>query len=217
MLTNSDWGGVSKLYPLTDTYRADLEKSVDLNKLDRMGPLSYQHYLYALVRGLEPKVIVETGVYKGVSSSLIIAAMPPGAHLYSCDPVHYNQEAAARVIQKATGAVLSKDVWTFYGEKSKHALPKIKAEVKEWDMFIHDSDHEEDCMAFELAYGWEYLAPNGLLVCDDYLSCVGAKKPHKALQKFLSSVGIGIKDFTKLGSAAVIKKPGANGAAGANA
>jgi predicted O-methyltransferase YrrM len=176
----------------------------DIMRLNTVGPISYQGYLYALVRAEEPSVVIETGVRSGVSTTLILAAMGRNraGTLYSCDPCYSSINRAIEEINAATG--MGDRVpwarWAFYPERSKTALLGVPYEI---DMFIHDSDHSEANMAFELAVGWEMLLPGGLLICDDWSTCVGAEK-HDAFSEFVKEHGV---EFHRIGSAAVIRKP----------
>ena len=158
-MANDDWQNVAKLVPEWETYKAELESSelVDLEQLNKVGPLLYQRYLYALVRHFEPEIIVETGVRSGPSTVLTYMAMPiPEAHLYSCDPCYRSQDEATDAIYKHTNVSLWPNRWTFFPEKSQTALFKIPAP---WDFFIHDSDHSAENMAFELTVAWSRLRP----------------------------------------------------------
>jgi predicted O-methyltransferase YrrM len=177
----------------------------DIARLNTVGPISFQGYLYALVRAEEPSIVIETGVLSGVSTTLILAAMGRNraGELHSCDPCHQGTNPAIQAIEAATGMGdrVSWARWQFYPERSSIALPKMPEFV---DMFIHDSDHRKDTMAFELAAGWEKLLPGGLLVCDDWSTCIGAPEKHDAFDRFVSE-----KELTwhSIGSAAVVRKP----------
>ena len=196
-----DWLNVAKLVPKWETYKNELESVVDLKRLHRVGPVKYQHYLYALVRHFRPKVIVETGVRKGPSTVLTYAAMLDNAHLYSCDPCHRSQQEATAAILEATGVTIAKAAWTFFPEKSETALFKIPTP---WDFFIHDSDHGAENMAFEMTYAWSQLRPGGVIVVDDWSSCVGAPRKHEIFIAIVAGVG---QTAIEIGSAAVFRKP----------
>lgn len=177
----------------------------DVQRLNSVGPISYQGYLYAIVRAEEPSVVVETGVRSGVSTALILAAMGRNkiGTLHSCDPCHQNIEHAIKAIDAATG--MGNKVpwarWDFQSTTSRVALPKMPQDI---DMFIHDSDHSEANMVFELEAAWGMLLSEGLLICDDWKTCQGAPAKHKAFEKFVADKGV---EFHRIGTAAVVRKP----------
>jgi predicted O-methyltransferase YrrM len=173
---------------------------LDHARLHRHGPISYQDQLADLIAREQPRIVVETGTRKGVSTVLALAAMPEEGHLWSCDPLYSNQDAATLAIARATGISLPSELWTFYGEPSRTALPKVGEPW--WDLFIHDSDHGEANMAWELEYAWDMLAVGGWLVCDDWDTCRHAR-PHTAFKSFVHRHGL---EWTTMGSAAVVQK-----------
>jgi len=180
-----------------------LSALVDLKALNKHGPITFQDQLFELVDKEQPKVIVETGTRRGVSTILMLVAAPKGAHIYSCDPMHNGQAQAAERIKRATGFVLPSSAWTFYPEVSHKALPKVPTDPA-WDLFVHDSDHSEAVVNFELRFAWERLRQGGYLVCDDWDTVKHARRKHSAFVDFCAEVGV---TFEKMGSAAVIRKP----------
>lgn len=194
------WHNIEKIAPEWQGYVHELEE-FDLARLNRVGPVSYQNYLYALIRHFNPKVIVETGVRSGPSTVITYAAMDiPDSHLYSCDPCFVSQEAAAAKVKKATGMVLVEEGWTFIPEKSESAFDKMP---EKWDFFIHDSDHGYKNMMFELNAAWDRLNPGGVLVCDDFEK-QPACKSHRGFFEFCERVGV---EYLQIGSAAFVVKP----------
>jgi predicted O-methyltransferase YrrM len=64
-----------------------------LGRLETGAP-TYQHLLAALVVQEEPKIVVETGVWEGLSAEYILWALDENGsgHLYSIDPMDPGQE-----------------------------------------------------------------------------------------------------------------------------
>jgi predicted O-methyltransferase YrrM len=177
-----NWPNISPDSP----YLAEL-KHLDPASLHRRGPLVYQDRLYALVREQKPKVVIETGVCKGVSTVMILAALGQNGdgHLFSCDPCYVNQDQAAKSIHKALKVEVPMDRWTFVGKRSIEALKDWKSP----DIFVHDSDHRAQNMAFELEWAWEHLRPGGWLVCDDFASRTLIWK-HKVFPTWAQKAGV---------------------------
>ena len=204
-ILETDWDNVSKLIPNVDNYRAELSWIVDLDRLHRAGPISYQHYLYALVRGMQPEIIVETGTRKGIATVLVYAAMSDRGHIYSCDPLYVGKKQAEIAILEATGIALPRSAWTYYPMESKDVFPLMP--TLEWDLFIHDSDHSKENMEFELDVAWSRVRPGGFIVCDDWYTCVGAKEKHNAFIEWCARHDL---NWLEIGSAAVVRRPSAD-------
>lgn len=199
MTTNGDWDQVDLVSEGASRFKEELH-DYDIRRLNSVGPISFQGYLYALIRAEKPVVVVETGVRSGVSTCMILAAMERNGcgELHSCDPIYQGAEHAWMAIEAATGMRFPE--WHFHPGKSETALEGMPNPI---DMFIHDSNHDEVTMAFELEWAWETVVPGGLIVCDDWSTCVGHQK-HDAFLEFVKVFDL---EFFRAGSAAVVRKP----------
>jgi predicted O-methyltransferase YrrM len=116
---------------------------------------------YALVRANKPKIVVETGVDKGLGSVVIAAALKRNAgegnpgQLIGID------------INPAAGYLLS-GAYSQFGKlvinDSLVALRELPAEV---DLFIHDSDHNAEFEAAEYKAVQPKLAKSALVLSDN--------------------------------------------------
>lgn len=175
--------------------------------------LVYQHYLYAIVRAAGIPFAVETGVRTGVSTKHLMEALVAkdvGLHpsLYSCDPM-YRSEGEARVRLRETVALPDTAPWKFYGARSVEALVQIARDIgleHRWPLFVHDSDHGLENMAFELEFGWAMLAPGGFLICDDWIWPNDGSPSHKAADRFAERHKL---ELHRLGSACAFEKEAA--------
>lgn len=143
---------------------------------------------YALVRKLEPQILVETGVCNGISTLCLLLALDQNGHgrLHSIDyPVYadasleeYNDRED--VFDDHHGAVIPSDKepgwiipdelmsrWDLTTGRSQRELPRLLMEFDEIDFFAHDSEHTVPCMTFEYELAWEWLSPGGVIVSDD--------------------------------------------------
>lgn len=125
--------------------------------------------LYAVVRSLQPSVVVETGVHYGHSTAYILAALSRNGHghLHSVDPVAASScpgdtEEPGWLVPETL-----RDDWTLHVGRSQRVLPELLPELGSVDLFLHDSDHSAPCMLFEFELAWEWLSERGLLVSDD--------------------------------------------------
>lgn len=154
----------------------------------------YQKEFGQLVARLKPRIIVETGVHRGVSTAFILKALteagglllPPGPLLYSCDPDPLVE--------------LTHPQWRFYRQKSVDALPKIYLETGPWDIFLHDSDHGSENQTFEYELAWHLVKNGGIIATDDPVWGT-----HGAWEKFCARHGA---TTIKCGSAEYIVKSG---------
>jgi predicted O-methyltransferase YrrM len=123
--------------------------------------------VYALVRALRPRVVVETGVAKGITSAYILAALSDNGigMLHSID-----LPPTALVMAQLVGAAIPNNLrkqWTYYWGSARRLLPSVLRRAHPVSLFIHDSDHSYDNMRWELEQAWRVLEPGGCLVADD--------------------------------------------------
>ena len=128
----------------------------------RLAHEGWPELLYLLVRALKPRVIVETGVFDGVSSCFILQALHDNdyGHCISIDL------PATEIIPGSTDRMSSKTLpagrqpgWiipdylrlrhTLKLGDSRQLLPGILQEHSEIDVFFHDSLHTFEHQMFE--------------------------------------------------------------------
>ncbi|MCX8171860.1 MAG: class I SAM-dependent methyltransferase [Candidatus Bathyarchaeota archaeon] len=131
------------------------------------SPLSFEEALslYLIVRAIKPKIVLETGVSAGRSSTFILAALYDNMKydnmkgvLYSIDP---NPNSGYAIPEKL------KDKWRFINTTSEGALPNLLEELNQIDIFLHDSLHTYECMIFEYKSVWPFIRKGGFLLSDD--------------------------------------------------
>jgi predicted O-methyltransferase YrrM len=140
-----------------------------------------------------PKIVVETGVASGVSSFLILNAIKLNkiGTLYSIDLPDRNI-----IGNKEVGFVVPKELrnnWKLILGDSKIELPKLLKELKQIDIFFHDSLHTYDHMMFEFKTAWPHIKEKGILISDDiYWNNAFFDFAEKIKQKYIKFNGIGI-------------------------
>ena len=127
--------------------------------------------LYHIIRWFKPRIVVETGVANGVTSTFILSAMDANKEgkLYSIDwpggkDVTFVPEG------KETGWMVPDPLrkrWTLEIGRSEDTLLPILDRLGEMDIFLHDSDHSYETMMYEYRTAWPHVATNGLLLSDD--------------------------------------------------
>lgn len=142
----------------------------------RPGPESYLFWndadpafaeaIWCLIRLTKATKVVETGVAHGVTSRMILEALKGHGRLWSID---YPPPGAPEV-HKEIGAAIDlrlKKEWTLIVGSSQRRLPKLLKSIAPIDLFVHDSDHREYNVRFEMAFAWKALRPGGAMVVDD--------------------------------------------------
>lgn len=162
----------SEFYDLWPQVVAELE-----GKGIRVGPMSFKNWndgdaafvraIWCLTRHLRPAKVVETGVAHGMTSRFILEALERNGagHLWSVDyppldEAYHEQIGVAVPADKRAR-------WSYIRGSSRLRLPPLLAELKEIDLFIHDSLHSEANVCFELERSWAALRRGGAIVVDD--------------------------------------------------
>jgi predicted O-methyltransferase YrrM len=123
--------------------------------------------LFLLIVMRKPQRVIETGVWHGVSSYVILSAMKDvgTGRLISIDLPPLNRGARVEV-----GNVVPQHLrehWSLRLGASDQLLPTAISERSGVDLFIHDSDHSYRNMMIEFRLAWNGLPAGGLLVADD--------------------------------------------------
>ncbi len=163
-------------------FYADLDAAMIAVRQRRVVWFDYAPTLYVALRVLRPKVVVETGVFDGVSSAVLLQAL------------HDNKEGVLESIDlPATETIVGatenmpesslprgrqpgwlvpdrlRDRYSLNLGDSKKLLPGVLEKHKTIDVFFHDSLHTQEHMAWEFKTAWPYLRDGGLLASDDVM------------------------------------------------
>jgi predicted O-methyltransferase YrrM len=140
-----------------------------------------------------PKIVVETGVATGASSFLILNAIKLNkiGTLYSIDLPNKNI-----IGNREVGFVVPKELrnnWKLILGDSKTELPKLLSELKQIDIFFHDSLHTYEHMMFEFETAWPHIKEKGLIISDDiYWNNAFIDFAKKVNSQYITFNGIGI-------------------------
>jgi len=152
-------------------------------------------FLYLAVRFAKPRIMVETGVFDGRSSAVILRALEENGsgELISIDL------PAVKPIKGSTDSFPNSTLppgcdpgwlvpeylrsrYTLMLGDSKSYLPQVFAKHGQVDIFFHDSLHTFAHQYFEYETAWPHLPENGLLISDAVLF-------SHAFHKFLKDQG----------------------------
>lgn len=139
-------------------------------KLPGTADMTLIRVLYVLIRLRKPSMVVETGVWHGVSSFVILKALKAsgGGNLCSVDIPPLNPKN--RVVVGGFVPDKLRDSWDLQIGAATKLLPKIARQAMArggLDMFVHDSDHNYYNMLQEFRIAWPALKTGGILVADD--------------------------------------------------
>lgn len=139
-----------------------------------------QEYLYFLVRLHRPEVVVETGVFRGISSSFILQAMRENCKgtLYSIDlpsasyliPGTFEVDSSQLREGEEVGFAVPdflRSRWQLILGDSRLELPRLLDRLGTIHMFYHDSEHTYSHMTWEFETALAHLGPGGVLTSDD--------------------------------------------------
>ncbi len=153
--------------------------------LSYQGGSPYFHQLvqYALVRLMQPQVVVETGGTPGNSSAFILRAMdrngcgilhtidlPPSGTLDAGQEQHGGWIHEGLPAGKGSGWAVPEYLRSRHRQHlgdAKDLLPQVLALVPQVDLFIHDSDHSYAHMMWEFTTAWPHVRPGGVVMSDD--------------------------------------------------
>jgi predicted O-methyltransferase YrrM len=171
---------------LRSELRADREflNSLDTRMMEKrkcgIGWVEWREFLYIAVRLSRPKTIVETGVFDGVSSAMILRALNKNQEgtLLSIDlPATETIEGSTNFMPSTTLPIGCQPGWivpNYLRDRyrlvlgdSRTLLPVLLGEHKQIDIFFHDSLHTFEHQYFEYSQAWPYLLEGGLLFSDD--------------------------------------------------
>jgi len=145
---------------------------------------------YAAIRGLQPDIVVETGVANGISTAFFCLALENGGRGASLHSIDLG-DTTLLPPGKRVGWVLPpwlRERWHLHVGNALQELPRLLDELGKIDVFVHDSLHTYDHMMFEFRCAYQFLRPGGLLISDDVLW-------NRAFKDFVATVehaGMGI-------------------------
>lgn len=137
------------------------------------GKPAHVVFFYALIRELEPEVVVETGTAGGANAAMITTALALNGKgsLLSIDlPPRAGKNTMEWGLHPPdVGFLIPTDLrarWRLIVGDAKTELPRVLAE-NDVDIFIHDSLHTRSHMAFEFAAARSLMRSGSLMISDD--------------------------------------------------
>jgi methyltransferase family protein len=131
------------------------------------GDMGLTRAIWCLIHHLRPNRVVETGVAHGFTSRFILEALKRNqiGQLWSIDLPPISGD-----LQRQVGIAVPEHLrqrWTYIRGSSRRRLPRLLRELKQIDLFVHDSLHSERNVRFEMNQAVRTLTSKGAIVVDD--------------------------------------------------
>ena len=127
----------------------------------------FARFCYVACRLAKPGLVMETGVAYGLTTAYVLAALRENdsgvLHSVDLPPVVSGMD-------RLLGCVIPGELrprWRLHRGSSRRVLPRLFRELGEINVFIHDSDHRYENVAFELHSAWPFLSPSAVVIADD--------------------------------------------------
>lgn len=122
---------------------------------------------YSLVRLTKPSNVVETGVGRGVTSHFILRALEENrkGRLYSIELPPLRLGARKEVGKFVPASLVSR--WRLIFGPGVREMKKLQGEIKNIDIFVHDSNHSYLNQLAEYQIALKWLKKDGILISDD--------------------------------------------------
>ena len=147
------------------------EAEIDLPQGEKASAAMYSKKVllqYVVARAVRPGIVVETGIANGVSCAYLLLALK----LNGKGVLHSVEIGDSSYLPPGRNAGWVVPDWLRHGWQvhigdSKIVLPKILDQLRQVDVFIHDSLHTAEHMKFEFECAYPYLRDGGVLIADD--------------------------------------------------
>lgn len=116
---------------------------------------------YALTRALKPKIVIETGVDKGLGACVLTAALKKNIE------EGYEGTYFGTDINREAGYLLSNNYANYGGILYGDSIESLKNLDVEIDLFINDSDHSAEYEAEEYKTVADMLSPHAVILGDN--------------------------------------------------
>lgn len=190
---------------------SELDQKMVENRKRRTKWREWYEFFYMVVRFSKPQIVIETGVFDGQSTAVILLALDHNnsGELISIDLPAYKTIEDSTHKMKETSLPANclpgwlvpdslKKRWRLVLGDSKKLLPELLSrEYPKIDIFFHDSLHTFEYQYFEYATAWPHLSEGGILLSDDIFWSPAfhkiCKEKHRTYVRLGSGFGAVIK------------------------
>ncbi|MFZ1022880.1 MAG: class I SAM-dependent methyltransferase [Thermoplasmata archaeon] len=151
----------------------------EVGSLPASGALWQAPLLYVLIRAVQPRWMIETGISAGYSSRFLVEALERNGGEGHLDSIGIARFALGNVSDSDRQRVADRPIgwlvpprfdrrWTRHVGRSNELLPSLLAgRAPELDVFLHDSLHDYPTMHYEYETVWSHVRPGGWLLSHD--------------------------------------------------
>ena len=148
--------------------------------------------IFSIIRQRKPKIVIETGMGSGVSTTSILSALRNEGKLISIDPgIPYGKG------DKEVGFIIPAELrfnLEYVKGTSSEKLKEVLSSMQSLDAFFHDSDHSYGNVMFELNSVWSKMRLDPLILVDNYdwseAAKDFAKKNHLKLRNLADDLAL---------------------------
>lgn len=171
-----------EVYQSNNDYLSELNRNMQRVRCRNVRVDPWHEFLYIIVRETCPEMVMETGVFDGLSSAVILQAMKDNNRglLVSIDlPARKEIKGSTHCMPESKlpraldpGWIVPNSLrsrYKLYLGDSKKLLPELFQKYPVVDIFIHDSLHTYEHQLFEYNTAWPHIKEGGLLLSDDIL------------------------------------------------
>lgn len=139
------------------------------------------HALGSVVKALQPKVILETGTYLGVSTIAMALNAPPDCRIYTVDlpddaspaqvpGLNAIDQAHVRTSRHRVGEAFLQSAFRERIQQIREDSMTFRAEkwLSNADLVYIDGGHSLECITKDTENAFRVLAPEGTIIWDDY-------------------------------------------------
>lgn len=114
-------------------------------------------FMYALVRGVRPKVVVEVGTHKGVTTLYLAQGVLDNGEgvVHTCDPMDYGQEKVFSEFPELSEVI------------KYHRIKGQELEIKDIDLLFIDGFHEKEVVLAEIKHFLPRLTEHAIILFHD--------------------------------------------------
>lgn len=167
--------GLSKLLCVSPSDVEDMLASATLLDLTSVlenysgGGAGYVELAYAIARITRPRIVLETGVSDGYSSSALLQALVDNnsGNLFSVDLPQFRLGAEAKTGGGIPQHLRASCRWELVIGPDRKRLPDLVTQIAPIDFFHYDSDKSYEGMLHTWNLVWPYLRPGAVLMLDD--------------------------------------------------
>lgn len=183
-------------------FRVLVDRATTYFQMPSTADVTLCNLIYKAVRLIQPDNILETGVWRGLSSYFLLSALEKngGGALTSVDMPP--MDPTRRVVVGEAVPDHLRQRWSLLVGPASNLLPEACGRHAPIDLFVHDSEHSYRNMMFEFRTVWKHLRLGASMIVDD-------ADWNDSVPDFCDEMGV---DFASLrrdkgGYIAIIRKP----------